>query len=146
VIAIAVGFHNLGNYLRRHARKPAQALACHLASALICVITGADDGGQSARATADDLSASAPSVSLPADVTGLCRQAGEVPGADLGRLLAALAPEPGTAEQALRQLIEQIQVLIHPQDTGARKARRLFPRSRKTTNQVQAAPPPPERE
>ncbi|HXR27368.1 MAG TPA: hypothetical protein VN771_05855, partial [Candidatus Baltobacteraceae bacterium] len=146
VTAIAVSYHNLGNHLHRHARQPAQALACHLAAALIRALTGADDGGQSLRAAGADLRASGPDVSPPADITGLCRQVGEIPGADLGRLLAALAPEPGTAEQALRQLIEQIQVLIHPQDTGARKARRLFPRSRKTTNQVQAAPPPPERE
>jgi hypothetical protein len=34
---------------------------------------------------------------------------GEIPGADLDRLLAALAPDPSAAEQALGELIAQAQ-------------------------------------
>jgi hypothetical protein len=33
VLGIAVSYHNLGNYLQDHARRPAPALACHLAAA-----------------------------------------------------------------------------------------------------------------
>jgi hypothetical protein len=121
VAAIAAGYHNLGNYLQRHARQTAPALACHLASALIGALTGADDGGQSVRAAANDLRAFGPATATPADITALCRQMGEIPGADLNRLLAALAPDPDIAEQALRQLIDQAQALAQPQDADARK-------------------------
>jgi hypothetical protein len=109
VLAIAVSYHNLGNYLRRHARQPAPALACHLASALICALTGADDGGQSVRAAATDLRELGAADTPPADVAGLCRQAGDIPGTDLGRLLTALAPDPAVAEQALQRLVAQAQ-------------------------------------
>jgi hypothetical protein len=124
VTGIAVRYHNLGNYLRRHARQPAPALACHLAAALIRALTGAADLDDSVRAAAADLRALGPAASFaartdlgefgpavtpPGDVDGLCRQIGEIPGADLARLLAALAPDPAAVEQALRQLITQAQ-------------------------------------
>jgi tetratricopeptide (TPR) repeat protein len=57
VTAIAVGYHNLGNYLRRHARQPAPALACHLAAALIRAITSAEGSEDSIRAAVADLRA-----------------------------------------------------------------------------------------
>jgi hypothetical protein len=109
VINIAVGYHNLGSYLRRHARQPAPALACHLASALICALTGTDDGEQSVRAAAADLRELGPSASSPANVAALCRDVGDIPGADLNRLLAALTSDSVSAEEALRQLITQAQ-------------------------------------
>jgi hypothetical protein len=109
VIGIAVSYHNLGNYLRRHARQPAPALACHLASALICALTGADDGGQSVRGAAEDLREFGPVATPPADLAALCGQIGEIPGADLHRLLTALAPDPAATEQTLQQLITQAQ-------------------------------------
>ena len=57
VTAVAVGYHNLGNYLRRHARQPAPAMACHLAAALIRAITGAEGTEDSIHAAATDLRA-----------------------------------------------------------------------------------------
>jgi hypothetical protein len=122
VTGIAVSYHNLGNYLRRHARQPAPALACHLAAALIRALTGADGAGRSVTAAAADLRALGPAASFaartdqrefglaaapPADVAALCRQAGDIPGTDLPRLLTALAPDPAAAEQSLQQLIIQ---------------------------------------
>jgi tetratricopeptide (TPR) repeat protein len=110
VIGIAVSYYNLGNYLRRHARQPAPALACHLAAALIRALTGADGAGRSVRAAADDLREfGAAAATPPADVAALCGQIGEIPGADLHRLLTVLAPDPAAAEQALRQLVTQAQ-------------------------------------
>jgi hypothetical protein len=129
VIAIAVSYHNLGIYLRRHARQPAQALACHLAAALIRFLIGAPTGAQGAegsvRAAATDLRAlsseGAGADDLPsADVPALCRQIGEIPGADLERLLTALAPDPATIDQALRDLTAQAraQAAVPPEPTA----------------------------
>jgi tetratricopeptide (TPR) repeat protein len=108
-IGIAVCYHNLGNYLRRHARQPAPALACHLAAALIRAFTGADGGDRSVRAAAVDLREFGVAATSPGDVAVLCSQIGQIPGADLHRLLAELVPDPAVTEQALRQLITQAQ-------------------------------------
>ena len=111
VTGIEVGYHNLGDYLHRHARQPAPALASHLASALICVLTGADDGGESVGAAATDLRELGSAAIPPADVIDLCRQIGDIPGTNLPGLLAALSPAPDTTEQALRDLVAQAQEL-----------------------------------
>jgi hypothetical protein len=148
VIGIAVSYHNLGNYLHRHTGRPARALACHLAAALIRVLTGADGADRSLRAAATDLralaaeSAEGPAptaepdpgksgteigpppdviphanpltstdVLMPADAPALCHQLADIPGTDLPWLLAALAPDPATADQTLRHLVNQAQAL-----------------------------------
>jgi hypothetical protein len=126
VTGIAVSYHNLGNYVHRHARQPGPAMACHLASALIRALTGAEGTDLSVRAAAADLLAlgatPASTVSLadasppanaipPADVPALCRQIGDIPGTDLPRLLAVLVPDPATADQTLRDLTAQAQAL-----------------------------------
>jgi hypothetical protein len=107
VIAITVSYHNLGDYLGGQARQPASALACHLASALIRALTGAGGAGRSVRAAAVDLRAFGAAATPPADVAALCGQVGEIPGADLHRLLTALATDPAATEQALHGLITQ---------------------------------------
>ena len=38
-------------------------------------------------------------------MAGLCAQVAGIPGTDLGRLIAALAPAPGTAQQVLEELL-----------------------------------------
>jgi tetratricopeptide (TPR) repeat protein len=104
---IAASYHNLGNYLAVHARQPAPALASHLTSALIRTLTrmfGTDDSIQAAGA---DLRLFGAEAIAPADLADLYRQAGDIPGTDLPGLLAALSPDPETAEQALRDLIAQ---------------------------------------
>ena len=111
VAGIAVSYHNLGNYLRRHARGPAPALACHLAADLIVALTGAGGAGQAVGGAAADLRDFGAAATPPADVADLCRRVGDIPGTDLARLLEALTQDPATAEQALRELIAQARAL-----------------------------------
>ncbi len=120
VTGIAVSYHNLGGYLRRHARQPAPALASHLAAALIRALagiggTGTASAAGSARQAAWDLAESGTAATLPdflpADVADLCDRLGDIPGTDLRRLLAVLSADPGTIEQTLRELIAQAQEL-----------------------------------
>jgi hypothetical protein len=111
VTGITVSYHNLGNYLRRHARQPAAALACHLASALICVLATAEGTEDSVHSAVIDLRELGTDATLPADMPTLCDQVGDIPGTDLASLLTALAPDPATGEQALRELIAQAQTL-----------------------------------
>ncbi|HEX3963297.1 MAG TPA: CHAT domain-containing protein [Trebonia sp.] len=128
VISIAVSYHNLGYYLCRHARQPVQALACHLAAALIRAVTGAEGADGSVRAAAIDLRSftaedaggpsrvaasgsdePTPDAVPPTDVPALCRLVGDIPGTDLPGLIAALAADPATADQTLRDLTAQAQ-------------------------------------
>jgi hypothetical protein len=101
---IVTSYHNLGNYLRRHARQPAAAYASHLASGLIERLIGIQDQA-SVRAAANDLRALG---SVPiASVADLCRQLGDIPGTDLPGLIAKLSTDPQTAERTLRDLLAQ---------------------------------------
>jgi CHAT domain len=108
VTAIAVAYHNLGAY---SPRQTATALACHLAAALIRTLADASGADGSARAAGVDLRAAGTGAGLPADVAGLCEQVAGIPGTDLGRLIDALAPRPGTAQQVLGELLAQVREL-----------------------------------
>jgi tetratricopeptide (TPR) repeat protein len=112
VTSVAASYHNLGNYLSRHARQPAPALACHLTAALIRTLIGI--GGDyvgsaraSTRAAAIDFREYGTAVSPPTDVADMCRALGDIPGTDPPGLLAALSHDPETTEQTLRDLIVQ---------------------------------------
>jgi hypothetical protein len=61
---------------------------------------------------ARDLQTLAGSSVISASVADLCRQVGELPGADSDRLLAALAPEPDTADRALGELVTRVRELV----------------------------------
>jgi hypothetical protein len=128
VIAIAASYHNLGSY--RHASQPAAALACHLASALICGITSADGTDHSVRAAAADLraigteDAGDPEPVPPADVPALCRLVGDIPGTDLADLLTDLKPDPAAVDRALRDLTAQVKALATAAPPGPRRRRR----------------------
>jgi hypothetical protein len=119
VTAIAVSYHNLGNKLHRRARQSAPALACHLAAALIRALTAADGTDRSVREAATDLRALGAAALPPQDAPALSRQVGDIPGTDLLRLLAALAPDPATVDQALRDLTAQAQALAADQPAPA---------------------------
>ena len=119
---IQVSHHNLGNYLSRGGQ-PAVALAHHLSSALLCLVTGTAGAEQSVAAAGQDLRASGDSA-VPADVAELCRVAGQVPGVHLDRLLAALT-DPQTAEHALRELTAQAQTSAAAPSPAADMARWL---------------------
>jgi tetratricopeptide (TPR) repeat protein len=109
VTSSAVSYHNLGGYLHDYARQSTSALACHLAAALILSLAGAanSDVAVSGAATVFQDFGEA----LPQDVADLCHQVGDIPGTDLPGLIANLSPDPEAAEQALRELITQAQVL-----------------------------------
>jgi hypothetical protein len=102
VDGIQVSHHNLGDYLR-DAADPGAALVHHLASALLCQVTGISGAEQSVTGAAADLRADSP---VPADVAELCRRVGEVPGVHLDQLLAGLT-DPETVEHTLQELIAQ---------------------------------------
>ncbi len=104
-IGIAVSYHNLGNYLHRHARQPAAALPCHLAAALIYTLTSGEGGDDSVAAAATDLREAGTVVTPPSDVADLSRELGDIPGTDLAHLVGTLSADPDAAEQALRDII-----------------------------------------
>ena len=103
---IWISHHNLGEYLRELAGQPGPALAHHLAAALLRAVTGAEGANESVPAAADDLKADG-DAPVPADVADLCRRVADVPGVDLGRLLAGLAPDSQEVRVILVKLIER---------------------------------------
>jgi tetratricopeptide (TPR) repeat protein len=111
VMGIAVSYDHLGGYLRRHAHQPAAALAHHLAAALIRALAGAGGTDEAVRATASDLRALGNDGTIPADVADLCRHVFDASGADLERLLAKIAPDPGVALQKLQELLTRVREL-----------------------------------
>jgi hypothetical protein len=87
VHGIAVGYHNLGNYLHHHARQPAPALASHLAG-LIHALAETGLADDSAGAAAEDLREFGSAAVPPRDVASLCADPGGIPGTDLPGLIA----------------------------------------------------------
>jgi hypothetical protein len=113
VITIAVSYHNLGNYLGGHSRQPAQALASHLASALIELLAGEGDSDRvdsSVRAAATDLRECGDAAVLR-DIVDLSSHLAHIPGTDLSGLIARLSPDPVPAEQGLHDLLTQAKEL-----------------------------------
>jgi hypothetical protein len=104
VETIWISHHNLGQYLHDLPDQPGSGLAHHLAAALIRTVTGAEGVNEPLLAAADDLKADG-DVPVPADVADLCRRVADVPGADLGRLLAGLGPDPQVVQRTLEELI-----------------------------------------
>jgi hypothetical protein len=105
VTGIAAGYHSLGDILRHHGRQPVTAFASHLAAALIQALTGADDADRSVHGAASDLREFDADVTPPSDVADLCHQLNDIPGTGLPGLIARLAPDSGTAEQALHAIV-----------------------------------------
>jgi tetratricopeptide (TPR) repeat protein len=116
VVAIAVAYSNLGNYLRIHARQPV-ALANHLASALIRELTGIRGTGDEVHAAAVDLRVFGPAAKLPKDVADLCRNLSTDPSG----LIAKLSSVPAVAELALMDLVLQTMELAIRGESGQKK-------------------------
>jgi hypothetical protein len=113
-MSIAVSYYYLGNYRRLYALQPLPALASHLASALIQVLSGidVDDDGSAdspVRQAGADLRELSGEAGPPAHVADLCDLVGDIPGTDLPGLIADLAPGQEAAEQNLRDLIARAQ-------------------------------------
>ncbi len=107
VTDIAHGYHNLGILLDVHAHQPTPALASHLAAALIRALTGIAGMDRSIHSAKITLRAHGSAAVPPADVADLCHQVGDIPGTELPGLLAKLSPDPETAENALREIINE---------------------------------------
>jgi hypothetical protein len=120
--AIVVSHHNLGSSLAQHDADHRQALAHHLASALLLTLTGIEGTEGSLRATARDLAQVPAGAAVPASVEMLCTMVGEVPGVHLDRLLAQLTDNLAAAQGALDTLIARARVLADP---NVRLARHL---------------------
>jgi len=108
---IPISHFNLGTYLREIAGDPGDALAHHLAAALIYAVTGGQYLERSVRQAAADLQGIPDASGVPRDVAELCRWVGEVHGARLGKLLARLAPDPEALQRRLAELITQVGAL-----------------------------------
>jgi len=108
VIAIAISYQNLGKYRTDHVREPSQALACHLVAALIRALTGTEGIDRSVSAAVVGVREFGADAAMPPDVPGLCRQVGDIPGADLDGLLAALAPDPDALEELFQELVAAV--------------------------------------
>jgi tetratricopeptide (TPR) repeat protein len=106
---IPVSYHNLGNYLRDHARKPAEALATHLAAALIFTLTRIGDAtpGSAVRSAAADLREFGSAAEPPCDLSDLCHRLCHFEGTSLPGLVEKLSPNQRVAEQTLQDLITQ---------------------------------------
>ncbi len=121
VDGIPVSHFNLGTYLREDAGDPGDALAHHLAAALIYAVTGGQYLEQSVHAAAADLQRSPDASGIPGDVAELCRRVGKVPGAQLGKLLTRLAPDPEARQRRLEELITQVGALASAPKATARR-------------------------
>jgi tetratricopeptide (TPR) repeat protein len=108
-------YHNLGNYLAKHAGQPIPALACHLCAALLKTLTGARDTSRSVLAASADLYAFGDDAEPPVSIQDLSRKIGDIPGTDPVALIAELSLDTQVVEQSLQGLVaqarEQAQVL-----------------------------------
>ncbi len=115
-VTIATCYMNLGIYLYDHARQAVPALASFLTAALIFTCAGAGAGEigmptENAAGALRTLREIGTEAVPPADMAGLCRQLGDIPGTDPAHLIAKLSPDPETADRALRNLIAEAQKL-----------------------------------
>jgi hypothetical protein len=111
---IAASHHNLGNYLASYAADHRQALAHHLAAALLRAVTGSDGSDRSLRAALKDMIDLPDEAAAPASVSELCDIVGEVPGVRLDRLLAQHTDNPSGVQGAFGALLAQARTLADP--------------------------------
>ncbi|WP_062213877.1 AAA family ATPase [Streptomyces sp. NBRC 109706] len=103
---IVVGHVNLGTYLKVHAGDAAGATAHHCAAALLAArIQGRS--AEALQALAGDLAEFGDAARLPLNIDELAARVAEVPGVDLGRLLARLVPDPAELRRALTAVVDE---------------------------------------
>jgi hypothetical protein len=110
VAAITASYHNLGYFLR-HAHRPAQALASHLAAALIRALANLGRTHNSIQEAAADLHELGTAAVPKLTVVDMNRQLGDIPGTDLPSLIEGLSRDPAIAGRTLQDLIAQACVL-----------------------------------
>jgi tetratricopeptide (TPR) repeat protein len=103
---IPISHYGLAYFSRRHTGRPGTATEHYLAAALICVLTASHDAS-AINALGDDLREADDLTAVPADVTELCRQVAQVPGADLAGLLDSLTPDQATVRRRFNGVIAE---------------------------------------
>ncbi len=112
-VGLAVSHHNLGTLLRL-VRLPADALAHHLAAALVRDLTAAEGVDRSVSEAAEDLRDMGTGPAGLTSIAELSGRVGVVPGVNLGALVKALTPDHDAAEQTLRALCERVRAQVAP--------------------------------
>ena len=111
VNGIAAGHHNYGSHTARYGGQIGTGLAHILAAALIRALTGTDGPGLALRAAALLASELPPGIPPPARTGQLCGIVNQIPGVDLGALLARLEPEPANRSKAYGQVLARLRAL-----------------------------------
>jgi hypothetical protein len=112
--AVAVSHDNLGGYLARYAADFTQALAHHLAAALLRSLTGMEGAILALRAAAKDLASLPDGASAPTRADEVCGIVNEIPGVRLDRLLIQLTDNPVTLQGAFDALLAQARAQADP--------------------------------
>jgi hypothetical protein len=113
--AIAASHDRFGNYLARNAADYQQALAHHLAAALLCSLDGRSEYARhSLVSVARDLSAIPADAAVPASVGELSAAVGDAPGVHLDRLLAEENDSPAAIEETLAGLLRRARSWADP--------------------------------
>jgi tetratricopeptide (TPR) repeat protein len=104
---IAVGHHNLANYLDRAGSDPAAQRAHRLAAALIYQLIGMTHYlDHTIRALAADLRRDTGDLHLPTTVEEVIAVAEQAEGVHLGQLITALQPDAQAAASTLTQILQ----------------------------------------
>src|SRR5260370_1253533 len=75
-------YHNLGNYLAKHANQPISALACHLCAGLINALSGTREIERSVRAASVDFYVFGNALEPPANIPDFSSKIGAIPRTD----------------------------------------------------------------
>jgi len=112
---IAVGHHNLANYLGRLGGDRAMQRAHRVAAALIFRLSGmAHDLADALPDLAAEMRGDDPAAPLPATVAQVIEVAELTEGVRLGALLAAMQPDPQAVEAALAEILRAAAALETP--------------------------------
>jgi hypothetical protein len=102
---IRIGHHGLADMLCRHAGRGPEALAHHLACAVVAALGGAEDGLQGA---AIDRAVFGAAAAFPAGLAELCRTTAQTPGVQLDQLLDRLCPDRRRAQEVLEDIVARV--------------------------------------
>jgi tetratricopeptide (TPR) repeat protein len=108
---IAGGHVRLGNYLGRGGQSHAEAVTQFLAAAVLRMLAGIGQADGPIAAAAAHVRAAQPAEIIPAGVTELSRGADELPGVDLGNLVARISPDQATADRAYGDVVQRVREL-----------------------------------
>ena len=99
------GHHSLGIMVCLHAGRGPEALAHHLACAVIAALGGAEDGAEGLQGATVDRTVFGAAATLPSDIGELCSAVVRTPGAHLDRLLDRMCPDRRHVQEILQGII-----------------------------------------